>query len=737
MIGTFKGFNITALREDDGSKLKASAVRKFGDDIEIRLSKKMLTLPRRQIQAVLLHEYGHIQSKHLFEKANDTAEEIANKTWYLARELEADKYALQAGFGAELMDTIAATQEESPSNYKLARLVHANEYLKQAEDKDRSAMLFRHMEPGQYSKFKRHVQNTLDERELFKSFINYNMDSPESEIGMDFGKINDFYKGIIHLDTETTGLRPNSSKLWSVGFSKDNSKSEAFLRNDLDSQNFNQFLNETSKSSSYQAAKVKEFFESGAGPYAAYKEAIDKGQALSLKNARKFVLSGLGTGGLVMSQNLNFENTFISNMFRDFDKNGDPKYSSYYDKLRSRMLYTKEGAAGDQLQNLLYKPPKVQMLSDKASDIYRQLVEAYNAKSPALEQLKSSYFIANQKVLEQYAAEKNLAERSGLLAFGDLQDFTKAFYSQAIFKGHFKDNAILGRASNIEYLAQVLLGEKEAHSAMSDAVQQGKIFNKLRNMMEELDSGLISGETKKTLGIFNSTMHQSMVVSAWSAANNAVEELMLQGKYQLSTANVLSNRDVPIKNNATGETTILSRKNWDFKSKIATSSMSDVLEDVSSRYRKYGLGKVADDIRATQYSSVEDLKAQLYNRLGQEKEKLSAEINSKRVIRESGAAKEALQVVKNIYKKISSSKTGSYTAIGLASLGLTYLLSDSKDSKDQSGQNTNQLRSRKITNTPSSVFEMYDKNNYPIIYNGQGYYHWDNRSGHHKPSWQA
>ena len=43
-------------------------------------------------------------------------------------------------------------------------------------------------------------------------------------------------------------------------------------------------------------------------------------------------------------------------------------------------------------------------------------------------------------------------------------------------------------------------------------------------------------------------------------------------------------------------------------------------------------------------------------------------------------------------------------------------------------------RSIKLQNTPNAVFQAFDYNKKPapVVYNGSGFYNWENRTGHHK-----
>lgn len=65
--------------------------------------------------------------------------------------------------------------------------------------------------------------------------------------------------------------------------------------------------------------------------------------------------------------------------------------------------------------------------------------------------------------------------------------------------GYNVSAAMLGRNLAVDLLSDVLLGEEEMHTALSDAQQQNRLFHKILKMTEEVEDGIVSSDTKAYL----------------------------------------------------------------------------------------------------------------------------------------------------------------------------------------------------------------------------------------------
>jgi hypothetical protein len=497
---------------------------------------------------------------------------------------------------------------------------------------------------------------------------------------------------VISLDTETTGLRPsNKSVLWSGAFSRsNNSGSEFFIKNRMP---INEMLEDASKNSIFQKKQIAR------GAYKNYAEAAKQGKLVSEKRFLKTLSGELANSPKVLlMQNANFENTFISDMA---DRNNKGT------RLQSLMEFrTKDGG------KYLYSPPSITNQRNKIRDLHRDM---FNASGFKAETNPESYYEANRQLMSEYSKIFNDPNRKGTVV-AELMDFTKGMYSAAARHGHISKDALGARATNIEYLSQVLLGEKEQHTALSDAKQQMRLFNRILDMHNEIESGSISRQTVKDLQLLNKTLPHTKQTSMYSAAVNAIEEFKNSPTQTYSEFNIHTYRD-------TVEREVLSKSYGKQNIKVPKYSKAeylrnpkDILDAVEARYGS----KIDENLKSG--SSIDEIINGLYERTSKEKEKLSNLIDE----------------IRSTTKKTFKPELTKKTAIGLGiaaalTIGTTAaLLSNKKEEEPEKEKKTLSNKIKKQKNTPEAIFKSFSYNSNPVTYNGTGFYNWENRIGHHE-----
>lgn len=516
---------------------------------------------------------------------------------------------------------------------------------------------------------------------------------------------------MIVLDTETTGLYPGGSVLWSMGIEKNNKEAvDYFIQNNF-SDSKESFLEHSRQQSIFQKNQVS-LFESGNtnAPYRSYIEAIESNKLLSRQQAMTQLLSSLDGGGMLMAQNINFENRWIHDLATDTGMFGD---------LRDRMLYASDKA---EERGLFYRPPSVTIA---ALESRRQFDVLMGATGTAYTDLLEGYMFSHDKVIQAYDMEAQKAANAGRYVIGDLQDFTKALYASAAYSGKLGKEALNARTTNVEFLGQLLYGELETHSSKKDAELQSRIYKDIRKYYDELKSGNISESTAKVLDNFNKALPHTRSVSMWSSAKQALEELDTQGFWNNFNGALPDKTSLIRVANLDTNTLEAELDNPNYNA-VRVKNEDDVIKSILGRYQNVRGSEELSNLLSA-YSG-QNLRSKIAEKADQEKKSLQIIIDNIRngTDPKPGIAEKVITVVKDKIPKSISKNTR--IAIGAGVVATLFALSGDNEPKDRFAELAKQQ-----AKTPAGVFQQFDNiNNSPIIYHGTGFYNWENRTRHHE-----
>lgn len=140
-------------------------------------------------------------------------------------------------------------------------------------------------------------------------------------------------------------------------------------------------------------------------------------------------------------------------------------------------------------------------------------------------------------------------------------DFSSALHAEAanIGLGNFQD---VQRGTSVDFLARTILGDKagEAHTALSDAQQQLRLFEKTNSMIDEIRSGKISTTTMRSLEkLAGAKTYESTRLFASSTAN-ILQELRSNGEVRLIDSSISRETTrVDVLDTETGKSTSVQR----------------------------------------------------------------------------------------------------------------------------------------------------------------------------------
>lgn len=208
--------------------------------------------------------------------------------------------------------------------------------------------------------------------------------------------------------------------------------------------------------------------------------------------------------GILLIQNTNFEDKIYQDLLKH--TRGDQGISQEYARQFNEEIF------GTQRAKALFSLPGSVVKGRQAlRDSIYNLKDAYRLGMSDQVAKATGEVLQKRAELQQRihtrVAEAISNNKSVVL---DLMDFTDIFQTTLLDQTvssrvaqqipDFKFNPLLlQRGRSIELLAGVLLGEEETHTALSDASQQTRIFNKMLQMTDELETGVVSEDTVKYL----------------------------------------------------------------------------------------------------------------------------------------------------------------------------------------------------------------------------------------------
>lgn len=212
-------------------------------------------------------------------------------------------------------------------------------------------------------------------------------------------------------------------------------------------------------------------------------DSVQQGGTTSLTNFVDNILEHKNSskdGAILLAQNISFEDRAISAAY----KRGEIDSGSF-SNLVSQFI-----SKGDVANGNFFKP---QDITDMNWERYRILDDKIRPShkmnnAEGLKQGLQEYYDQSMKIIDTYMDHFNTASSQDRIATADLMDFSKALYAHGAVQGKL-DPRLLTYGTKVDYLAEVLLNQSEQHEAMSDAVQQDKLFkimtSELKNIKEQ------------------------------------------------------------------------------------------------------------------------------------------------------------------------------------------------------------------------------------------------------------
>lgn len=320
---------------------------------------------------------------------------------------------------------------------------------------------------------------------------------------------------VFSLDIETTTLDPFKSKTWSMGVAQRGGKGKEYFNSDVISASSANAVEDL-----FQAHKEAgaEFFgqtQRDAGSFDGFAKAHSSGALTSIDNTMKDITSDLRkSAGVLLVQNTNFESNTLGwakhksggqNMSEDVrssfvkDLFGDSP-----EKMREAQLLPVESEILDARAKFTEASSKLKRSSEFSQDVTRGFGEDLKLATKDLENTIT-------KVVKQNAA-------AGNMTVIDLMDISR-IYTSKLYEGGGIKQPFVGSGLSVSFLSLELLKEAEAHTALSDADQQLRVFDKLTERISNFNKTGVLTQDDLDYGkaLTNSDTHDRSFLSALSS----------------------------------------------------------------------------------------------------------------------------------------------------------------------------------------------------------------------------
>ena len=524
--------------------------------------------------------------------------------------------------------------------------------------------------------------------------------------------IQDFKERLKSLDIETTGLDETRSKIWSIGLTGAGHSSEQFI-NPTSKKKWENVESEIIGKDSFQAKQVR------AGSYDGLKNAIKDGRATSEAAAMSNLFKNIDKDSILVVQNVNFENKFIGEILNNHPDLPD---------IQEKMQYVTGGA--NQPGRILYTPPQVTSLRSQTNFEYAKFLNT----GEGFENVSRLY----TGIMDEY---KKHMGTSGKGAFTiELMDVTKSTYAMAASQG-FLDKKQINIGTSVEFLSQQLLGEVETHTALNDAEQQLKIFKKLMGIQDELASGNVSSETRKTLSNIKAAQPFETSRQFISALKNTLQEMSETivdagpGRTRLIDPNTTEGLKEISVYNKDGQRFGLTIPNY--PSVPSTDDPAVAMEHVKYRFknqRTAGINKfkIVEELKGK--TSLDDMISHLEELEQGAKSRVSEEINIAQGKSSYSNIDQAKRKVTDFAAESSDWFSGlskTQKGIGLGVVSSSALLAMASTSEEEAQEMQNAQKRAEEKQTLKSALDSYTFTE-PTLYHGSGFADYKERKGHHR-----
>lgn len=295
----------------------------------------------------------------------------------------------------------------------------------------------------------------------------------------------------VSFDLETTGLNLNKDQIWSAGYYiNDQRKGEYFFRlpgQNLNSRSSSEKLTDYIVSQHSSEKFAKEQLERGA--LGGWVQANKNQQTSTLQTFINDLSSEFkGTGGILLGQNINFEDRFLS---REAAKIlGKDGHQLNFTPLTSQLSHDRGIGVRKNPRGVADSYRKFLMSSDISDErllrikALQDLNDPRNS-SPAQNKL-DAYYTAARSVWQTHLNNIAKARAEKKIAVVDLMDLSTSIYAHAVRIGQL-DASYIGIGSSVEALSQALSLGPEAHEALKDSAQQKQLFKILVKEQEAID----------------------------------------------------------------------------------------------------------------------------------------------------------------------------------------------------------------------------------------------------------
>lgn len=200
---------------------------------------------------------------------------------------------------------------------------------------------------------------------------------------------------------------------------------------------------------------------------------VSTGRASNLSDYTQSILNihkEGGQGSILLAQNLQFENRKLSGEY--LKGNIGKPFTELVDNIVNRE--TSDPSS--------FLTPKG--ISNLNWDRYNILMDSVrpaflSGNKENLQKTLGSYFDKSMDIVSNYEEAFEKAASVKGIAVADLMDYSKALYAHGATQGKVNP-AMLLYGNKVEFLSRTLLGEDEMHEALSDTIQQDKLFKIIR-----------------------------------------------------------------------------------------------------------------------------------------------------------------------------------------------------------------------------------------------------------------
>lgn len=396
-----------------------------------------------------------------------------------------------------------------------------------------------------------------------------------------------FNDRVLSFDTETTGLnfsdldKSKQSQIWQLGLASDDGIGIERNTNPF-------FVFDKSKNIAYNPSlTTKEFKDSlinsnGQFSKDAYKRGNFKGiinqydknpnSLPSLFKSLEDTLGKIKSRDIVVLQNMNFENRALQSAH----KNGlipDKLYSSIQDKMETVSL-----DENLKPKDIFQRPSSVQALTREAEYLY------YTQYLPTRDkEIFSKYTKTLNSGLDKYKDVINDSNRKGAVAV-ELMDISKAFYANAAEKGYIdRSTALLG--TNIDFLANTILGVPEDHTALKDSKQTIDLFKRLWTMTDQLRNNTVDNETLQMLDSIKQAQPKELNQNFANSVKSVLSDFKLKGETTIRGSLSWYQPRVALRSLTEDRKNILESKS--LNSQIKTKNLEVAMESIREKYSHF------------------------------------------------------------------------------------------------------------------------------------------------------